>query len=494
MSMSCLPVLRFSLAVAAALALAACGTPNRHQSLAQAMPEQDAIEPPQLSLAEVQGPDQNQAFPSIQANHEYSLPELIDLAQRLNPSTRIAWGEAQQAAEAAGMIQSAYLPLISASIVGGYMRSDRDDSVNILGRDIDVDYDTHLSGAVPSLTLKWLLFDFGKRAALQEAADKLAMASRITFSGVHQAVIAEVSINYFNYNSARQREQISALGLRNATLIEDIALERQRNGLGTSIEVAQARQLKAQARLHHVNTRTLAHQSYQTLLGAIGLSPDTQLQVADSASRSLPEDLDIPGNDTLKKAIAQRADVQALQAAHQASLAGINSAEASFMPKLALMGFMSKRLGSLSVGSLPDISPQSSSRGAVLALNIPLYDAGLRNKQVREAQLRADTARERVAKTEQNAYKQMIIAAEALRAALESHHAASSLVEAAQITYQGALESYKEGLTGMTLLTEAHSGLLGAQEAQTMAHTAGLVGSVNLAFAMGELNQAPKQP
>ncbi|XOT98202.1 hypothetical protein ACMTAU_09380, partial [Alcaligenes pakistanensis] len=25
------------------------------------------------------------------------MPELIDLAQRLNPSTRIAWGEAQQA-------------------------------------------------------------------------------------------------------------------------------------------------------------------------------------------------------------------------------------------------------------------------------------------------------------------------------------------------------------------------------------------------------------
>jgi outer membrane protein TolC len=174
--------------------------------MAQAMPEQDAPEPPRLTLADYSGPDQNQPAPRVQAHHEYSLPELIDLAQRLNPSTRIAWGEAQQAAEAAGMVESTYLPLISASVVGGYMRSDRDSSVHILGREVDVDYDTHLSGAVPSLTLKWLLFDFGKRAALQEAADKLAMASRITFSGVHQAVIAEVSISYFNYNSARQRD------------------------------------------------------------------------------------------------------------------------------------------------------------------------------------------------------------------------------------------------------------------------------------------------
>lgn len=491
--MSCLPALRLSLSVTAVLILTACAAPD-HRSVASPASGQDAPEPPRLTLANEPGPDSSQPIPTIRAGHEYSLPELIDLAQRLNPSTRIAWGEAQQAAEAAGMVQSAYLPLISASVVGGYIRSDRDDSVHILGREIDVDYDTHLSGAVPSLTLKWLLFDFGKRAALQKAADKLAMASRITFSGVHQAVIAEVSISYFNYNSARQRARISAQGLKNATLIEDIALERQRNGLGTQIEVAQARQLKAQARLHHVNASTLARQSYQTLLGAIGLSPEAELSVADSASRPLPEDLDIPGNAILKKAIAQRPDVQALQAAHQASLAGIESAEASFMPKLALMGFMSKRMGSLSVGSLPEISPQASSRGAVLALSIPLYDAGLRNKQVREAQLRADTARERVVKTEQDAYKQLIIAADALRAALESHQAASSLVEAAQITYQGALESYQEGLSGMTLLTEAHTGLLGAQEAQTLAHTAGLVGSVNLAFAMGELNQAPKEP
>lgn len=487
-----LPSWRFPLTLAATLALSACAAPQATAPGSQT--GFDAPEPPRLTSLPHEEPEQASHTPHLQPDHDYTLPELIDLAQRLNPSTRIAWGEAQQAAQAAGMVQSAYLPLISANIVGGYVRSDRSDGVRILGRDLELDYDTHLSGAVPALTLKWLLFDFGKRAALQEAADKLALASRITFNGVHQAVIAEVSISYFNYNSARRREQIAAQGLKNAALIEDIALEREHSGLGTRIEVAQARQLKAQARLHHVNAGTLARQSYQILLGAVGLTPDSRLQVADSAERPLPQELDIPGNDILKRAIAQRPDVQALQAAHQATLAGVESAQASFMPKLALMGFVSKRMGSLSVGNLPEVSPQTSSSGAVLALSIPLYDAGLRAKQTREAQLRVETARARVNKTEQDAYKQMVIAADALRAALESHQAAQALVDAAQITYDGALESYKEGLTGMMLLTEAHSGLLGAQEAQSAAHAAGLVGSVNLAFAMGELNQAPKLP
>lgn len=480
---------------ASLLALAACATvPDRAPARSEPKPEEDVAAPPQLLDAAAPAQTQDLTPPVVNAKHEYTLPELINLAQQLNPSTRIAWGEAQQAAAAAGMVESTYLPFISANVIGGYMRSDRSDSARLLGRELELDYDTHLSGAVPALTLQWLLFDFGKRRAVQEGAEKLALASRFAFSGVHQAVIAEVSTTYFTYNSARRREKIAAQGLKNAAVIEDIARERVRNGMGTSIEAAQARQLKAQARLHHVNAGAQTRQAYQMLLGAVGLAPDAQLKVADSAARPLPEDLDIPGNAALQKAIASRPDVQAIEAAHQASLAGIDSAKASFMPKLMLMGFLSKRAGSLNVGALPGVNAQAMSSGALLMLSIPLYDGGLRSKQIHEAQLRATTAQDRLRKTKNEAYKQMVIAADALRAALESHRAANELVAAAQLTYDGALASYREGLTGMVLLTEAHSGLLGAQEAQSVAHTAGLVGSVNLAFAMGELNQSSGLP
>lgn len=480
---------------AALLALGACtGMPGKApvstEPAEAASREPELPAPPQWLDSNASAQTLAPTPPAVDAGHVYTLPELISLAQQLNPSTRIAWGEAEQAAAAAGMVESTYLPFISASVVGGYMHSDRSDSARLLGRELELDYDTHLSGAVPALTLQWLLFDFGKRRAVQEGAEKLALASRFAFTGVHQVVIAEVATSYFTYNSARRREQIAAQGLKNAALIEDIARERLRNGMGTNIETAQARQLKAQARLHYVNAGAQKRQAYQMLLGAVGLAPDAALQVADSATRPLPEDLDIPGNAALQRAIASRPDVRAVQAAHQASLAGVDSAKASFMPKLMLMGFLSKRSGNLSVGALPGVSSQAMSSGALLMLSIPLYDGGLRSKQIHEAQLRVRTAQDRLRKTEHEAYKQMVIAADALRAALESHRAANELVAAAKLTYEGALASYKEGLTGMTLLTEAHNGLLGAQEAQSAAHAAGLVGSVNLAFAMGELNQS----
>ncbi|HES75549.1 MAG TPA: TolC family protein, partial [bacterium] len=49
----------------------------------------------------------------------YRLPELIDLAQRTNPATRATWQQARQAALAVGMVEATFLPILTASVIGG---------------------------------------------------------------------------------------------------------------------------------------------------------------------------------------------------------------------------------------------------------------------------------------------------------------------------------------------------------------------------------------
>src|SRR5262249_49225691 len=49
----------------------------------------------------------------------YDLPALIDIAERSNPRTRIAWERARQAAGALGLSQSAYFPFLVASAGAG---------------------------------------------------------------------------------------------------------------------------------------------------------------------------------------------------------------------------------------------------------------------------------------------------------------------------------------------------------------------------------------
>src|SRR5258705_10798709 len=56
---------------------------------------------------------------TVERNRDYDLVALIDLAQRSNPQTREAWERARQAALAVGLVQSAYVPQLSAEALPG---------------------------------------------------------------------------------------------------------------------------------------------------------------------------------------------------------------------------------------------------------------------------------------------------------------------------------------------------------------------------------------
>src|SRR6478672_2454453 len=60
---------------------------------------------------------------SINPRKVYNLAELIDIAERNNPETRVAWERARQAAAAVGLSESAYYPFLVASASAGYDRA-----------------------------------------------------------------------------------------------------------------------------------------------------------------------------------------------------------------------------------------------------------------------------------------------------------------------------------------------------------------------------------
>ena len=64
----------------------------------------------------------NRAGVQIDPRKVYDLPELIDIAQRNNPETRVAWERAREAAAAVGLVASTYYPYLAASAGAGYSR------------------------------------------------------------------------------------------------------------------------------------------------------------------------------------------------------------------------------------------------------------------------------------------------------------------------------------------------------------------------------------
>ena len=90
----------------------------------------------------------------IDPNKRYELPELIDLAQRVNPETRVAWEAARRSALAVGLVESEYFPVLAISALGGYKSVGVPIPKNLVS---DGFFRFDLAQAVPALNLRWLL-------------------------------------------------------------------------------------------------------------------------------------------------------------------------------------------------------------------------------------------------------------------------------------------------------------------------------------------------
>jgi outer membrane protein len=435
--------------------------------------------------------------PSVDAARVYSLPALIDLAESSNPATRIAWNEARRAALAAGIAESTFLPNISATAIGGYQGSSGHQTA--LGTSFSSN--SSLEGTVSAVSLQWLLFDFGERAALVDAAKQGSVISNIAFTAVHQQLIYRVTLAFYNHAAAQARLTTATQSLKNAQDVQAAAEDRYKHGIGTVTEVAQARQGTAQANLAVVQATGGAQDAYLALITAMGISPLTKLNIADVSGRKLSPSTAAPVESIISNAVARRPDVQSAYAAQKASIANVRAAQAEFMLKLFLSATDSYSSGNLDMTNLPSGGQQpptvningSHLGGSIFTgVSVPLYDGGTRDAQLARARAEADSAGVRLTQVRDDAVQQIVLADNALHTSLSAYAASQTLQTAAQTTYDSALAACRNGVGSITDLTLAETQLLQAKNASTDAYNTALSAAATLALATGGLGTAPQ--
>jgi outer membrane protein TolC len=435
--------------------------------------------------------------PRVDTSKVYSLPDLIDLAESNNPTTQIAWNEARRVALAAGIAESAYLPRITATALGGLQGSSGHDSA--LGTGLN--NSGTATSTVSAVSLQWLLFDFGERDAVVDAAKQASVISNIAFTAAHQQVIYSVALAFYAHAAAQARLATATQSLKNAQAVQAAAEERTRQGIGTVVEVAQALQGAAQANLAVVQATGGAQDAYLTLMTAMGISPLTRIRIAGVADRRLSPSMAAPVEAIIAESLGRRPDVQSAYAAQKASLAGVRAAQAEFMPKFFLAASGAYTSGGLAVTALPSAAEQAQTvningnrlSGTLFAgVTIPLYDGGTRAATLAQARAEADSADARMARVREDAVRQIVLADNALRTGLSAHAASQSLVTAAQTTFDAALTAYRNGVGSITDLTLAESQLLQAKNASTDAYSTALSAAATLALSTGTLGAAPQ--
>lgn len=427
------------------------------------------------------------ADPVVDESQVYSLPKLIDLAQRTNPDTRVAWEQARQAALAVGMAEATYLPVITANVIGG---SNSNSAALPIPIGSNAYFNSNIEGVVPFMALQWLALDFGGRSAVVEGAKQLSLASNYQFNAVHQKLIFQVTGAYHDYNAARAHNRAASQALANSRTVGQAIAARRERGLATSVDVAQAEQIVAQSELRAVQARGAEQDAYQTLLGAVGISPMSKLRIEDTNTRSIPSASTASTQTMIEIALANRPDIFAGYAALEASRQGVKKAKSDFMPKIGVFGTVSSYDLGVDAAGLPTVENNGFNGNIMVGATIPLYDAGMREANLKQAQSRVDAAERSFNQLKDAAAREIVMASNALTTAIQANNSAVKLRQAAYKTYDSALDSYKSGVGTVSALATAQNGLLDAQLAEGDAREAAFTAAANLAFVLGTSTKA----
>jgi outer membrane protein len=437
----------------------------------------------------------------------YQLPDLIDTAQRLNPETKIAWTRAKQALAAVGLKEATYYPILSAAAAAGYTRLFAPlPSLNInraaLIRAIETggsansvislqnDGVLHLDVlAQTTLSVQWLLFDFGERAASVRSAREELLVANLAFNATHQKLVFEVSRNFYAYNTQRDAVRVAQSALETSNTVNEAVEARFNNGLATQPEVLQARQQLAQSRFDLQKELGAQTDSRVDLLVSIGLSPSVKIQIADSFAGSVPTDIETPLNRLVEHALVQRPDMVAAFANIRSKEAKISQIKASYYPKISALGSVGYGQDRLNLGGLGTFDDGAPIFGGGVAFQLPIFDGFLRRNELKAAESELDEAKSQLQQSSDRTVREVWQAYTDLHTAINSESAAEALVKASQEAYDALLSSYKQGFSTYTELVTSETRLTSARNALYQSRSAIHTAATALALALGDLAQ-----
>ena len=392
-------------AVGSALLLAGCaGTPSVSGVRGASPSPEISWTPPPDAVPRIAASDTSAAAavpPDIADRvQRLTLAEIVDLGLRNNPTTRLAWANAQAAAAVYGSERGAWFPTIDGDVSAARLKTAASQGRSAVEQSV----------LTPSITLNYLLFDFGGRTGRVAGARQRLLAASFTHNAAIQDVVLQVQVSYFRYLANRALLFAQRTTLEEARTNLTAAEERRRVGLATIADVLQARTAESQARLDLQTIEGNVQTTRGALALALGLPANLPYDVDSSAAAAPVAPLADSVNAIIATALQGRPDLAATHAEVEAARAAIGETRAALLPSL---GF-SATGGRTYATTIPD---GANSYTLSLGLTIPLFNGFSRQYDVRAAEFEAEAARARALSLRQEVVFQVFSAYYALQTA-----------------------------------------------------------------------------
>ncbi|PMS27139.1 TolC family protein [Trinickia soli] len=413
------------------------------------------------------------------------LQEAVERALCKNPKTREAWADVKAAAAAVGKGRSAYLPQVT-----GNWQGTRDETKE--GISGFPQFDSTYRNSVlrnESISLSWVLYDFGGRKAALANANALLAAARATENATLQAVFATVARDYYAaqaaqgaFITAKEVEATSAASLKAATMRVD-------HGAAPISDQLQAQTSWANA----VVERTKAERDWQTALGTLAadmsVEPYASLALPDVADGVAPDaQFDESVADLINDAKRFHPSVAAAEAELEAAQAKVRQTRAEGLPKVSFVAKYSwnNQPTSLQLG-VPQTPAATREWYLGIQVTIPFFEGFGRAYDIHQAQAEAEKQGDMLEEARQQVGLDVWTSYQALQAAGKNVANSATLLDVAQKSYAAAQRRYEIGVGGILELLNAQSSLAGAKRQRIGALTDWRSERLQLAAKLGKL-------
>lgn len=402
-----------------------------------------------------------------------------------HPQARLAWAQARAQAAQVGQRRAAYLPALNAAV------SNTKDVVENRGPAGSSRSSFVAHGK--NMTLSWLLWDFGGRAAGVREAEQGLLAALAGSDATVQAVLLgatqawyEASAASASVRAARQAEDTARASLEAATT-------RRELGAATVVDELQARTALSQAVVARVRAQGNAATTRSALARAMGGDPRTLPLLADDPAFESPAADAAEGDVStlmrdidalLEEALQAHPSLRAARAQMAAAQARVDMARSELYPTVSVnFGYyLNGRPGTA-------FSPQDTrERLGTLTLTMPLFEGFNRRYRVQEQLATLEARRQELAGTQAQVLFEAWRQYQALQVELAAAQAARELLGNAAAAREAVAARYRAGAADIVELVTAQRDEANALQERIQALSNWRVARLRLLAHLGRLN------
>jgi len=448
---------------------------------------------PDQALPQVATPGQMQALPA-ELGGPLSLAQLTEIALRLNVRTRQAWMQARVEAAQFGVDHAGDFPQITGLISDRIARNISSTSGFNNTTLIDQSGNSATAAAGgrpysvfttygPTLSLSYVLFDSGKRAADKEATGYRILAANLAQNRALQDVAFQVEQAYYRVLGLEQLVGASRESLKNFETALDASKRRRESGLATAADFYRAETQVGQAQLVLSRNEGELSKARGLLAVTVGLPVNFPLRLQPMMERPQVAAITRSMDALLTDAKANRPDLVAAEARARAAHATARAESKAGLPSLEFNSQYARQIYTNALTS-------QDAYFFGLNLRIPIFTGFADTYRVRrreeEAKI-AEAARDQLyTQTEQDVWQAYFD----LQTAVASISSSTNLVKSAGQSADAAVARYGAGVGSLLDLITAQLDDTNAKVQEIQSHLDWYLALARLNFALGASDKA----